>query len=149
LSARTREKEQEAREQFATNWVEFEKQFRIEENNITIFPAEQELVDRLRSLKQDYHRRGREFFELPRSSPDLDTAYYGRKPEAGQAGDPGLYGRFREIKDVSGEILRINRENMEHARDEARATARKSLIGFGTALAALVALVIGIAWYLL
>src|SRR5438552_12784709 len=44
LSSQDPEKERQAKEQFESNWREFEKQFRIEENNITIFPVEQELV---------------------------------------------------------------------------------------------------------
>ena len=37
----------------------------------------------------------------------------------------------RRSRTVSGEILRINQENMEQASDDARATARTSLLGFG------------------
>jgi len=136
------EHEKEAKDQFAANWATFSGQFHIEESNITIYPAEDELVARLRLLKDDYHRRGIAFFALPRGSPNRTTAYYP------QNGDPGLLGRFKEIKHVSGEILRINRESMERARDDARATARSSLSAFGISLVVVALLVAGVGWYL-
>jgi signal transduction histidine kinase len=148
LSSHDPDKEQKAREQFETNWQIVQVQFRIEENNITILPREQELVDQLRPLKDDYKQRGEAFYALPRESL-RNLAYYGHKPAEGRPGDLGLYGRFLDIKKVAGEILDINRENMEQARDHARETSRSSLIGFSIGLAALVALVFGIAWYLL
>ena len=143
LSAREATKEKEARDQFVANWRLFEEQFHIEENNITIHPAEDELAARLRPLQNEYRKRGAAFFSLPPGSAERVAAYYG------WPGDRGLLGLFRDIKEVSGEILRINRENMEQARDDARATARRSLIGFGAGLAVLAAVVAGIAWYLL
>ena len=120
-------REANARQQYETNWTEFERQFKIEENNTTILPVETELVDRLRTLKNDYRKRGNRFYALPANDPRRTTEYFG-KPN-----DPGLLGRFREIKDVSAEILRINQKNMHEARDQARATARVALIGLGGA----------------
>jgi len=135
--------EKAARDQFDANWAAFEGQFRIEENNITIHPAEDELVARLRTLKDDYHRRGTAFFALPRGSLNRPTAYYT------QPTDPGLLGQFKAIKEVSGEILRINRENMEQARDHARDTAHSALVAFAVSLAVVALLVAGVGWYLL
>ncbi len=129
--------------QFEDNWRAFDEQFETEASNVTIHPAEDELVARLRDLRADYRDRGRRFYALPAGSPERAAAYFGRP------GDPGLLGRFRDIKEVSGEILRINRENMEAARDEARATARTALIGFGISLGVVALLVAGAAWYLL
>lgn len=149
LSSHEPDKELKARSQFEANWQIMQEQFRIEENNVTILPREQQLVDQLRPLKDDYKRRGEVFFALAREPLERNQAYYGHKPEPGHHGDEGLYGRFLDIKRVAGEILDINRENMEQARDEAKATARTSLIGFGIGLIVLVALVFGIAWYLL
>ncbi len=62
-------READARPQFEANWVTFEKQFHVEENNITIVPIEQVLVDRLRELKTDYRARGERFFVQPAGSP--------------------------------------------------------------------------------
>ncbi len=143
LSAHKPEKEKDAKEQFEANWGEFQRQFRNEENNITIHPAEDDLVARLRPLKDDYHKHGVAFFDMPRGSADRTPAYFGRP------GELGLLGRFNDIKDVAGEILRINQENMEQARDEARATARSALVAFAASLAVVSLLVAGVGWYLL
>jgi signal transduction histidine kinase len=129
--------------QFEDNWKAFEEQYVVESNNVTIHPAEDELVARLRILRDDYRARGRRFYELPHGSPERTGAYFG-KP-----GDPGLLGRFNEVKEVSNEILRINRENMEQARDEAQATARTAMIAFSASLLVVGLLVIGAGWYLL
>ncbi|HEX3149300.1 MAG TPA: ATP-binding protein [Gemmataceae bacterium] len=133
-------REGDAKAQFAANWVGFESQFHIEEENITIFPAEQELVEGLRSLKTDYRARGERFYARPSGSPDRRTDYFGK---------PGLLSQFSEIKTVIAEILRINQENMFQARDEAKATARIALIGLGAALALIGGLLFGVTWYLL
>ena len=149
LSTREPQRLEDADTQFETNWKHLQDQFEIEENNITILPEELVLVNRLRPLKNEYKKRGDAFFALPHTSEERYLDYYGRKPVLGKPGDAGLSGLFQEIKLVSNEILRINRENMEQARDEARATARSSLIGFGVCLTVLAAIVLGIAGYLL
>jgi len=136
-------REGDATKQFETNWKAFDEQFEIEAHNITIHPTEDQLVDRLRELRADYRARGGRFYRLPAGSSERVTAYFG------QPGDPGLLGRFQEIKEVSNEILRINRENMEQARDEARSTARTALVGLGVGLAIVGLLVAGMGWYLL
>ncbi|HEX4612094.1 MAG TPA: ATP-binding protein [Urbifossiella sp.] len=135
-------REDDADRQFDIHWAAFDAQFQTEVENVTIHPAEDELVARLRALKDDYRRRGVAFFAA-KTAAARSAAYFGR------AGDPGLLGRFNDIKAVSAEILRINRENMEAARDGARATARSALIGLGVSLAVVSALVAGAGWYLL
>lgn len=139
-------READAIRQHEANWMRFDEQFEIEAGNITVHPMEDELVARLRAARVDYRERGRSFFALPPGSPERNAAYFGRP---GEPGEPGLLGRFQEIKSVADEILRINRENMEHARDEARASARTALIAFGTSLAVVALLLVGIGWYLL
>jgi signal transduction histidine kinase len=129
--------------QFGENWGAFDEQFDVESHNVTIHPVEDELVARLRDLRADYRARGKRFYELPHGSPERTAAYFGRP------GDPGLLGRFNEIKEVSNEILRINRENMEQARDEARATTRSALIAFAVSLVVVALLVAAVGWYLL
>lgn len=135
--------EDDARKAYDQAWPRFNEQFEIEEHNITIFPREQELVDQLRTLRKEYRTQGEKFFKAPNGSPDREAAFLG------SAEGPGLRKLFEEIKNVSGEILRINQENMESARDEARKTARTALIGFCFSLAGLMIPVVGIAWYLL
>lgn len=136
-------READAIRQFEANWTRFDEQFEIEAGNITIHPTEDELVARLRTARADYRERGRSYFALPAGSPERNAAYFGRP------GDPGLLGRFQEVKSVADEILRINRENMEQSRDEARATARSAQLAFGTSLVVIALLLIGIGWYLL
>ena len=60
---------------------------------------------------------------------------------AGQ-NQPGLYDTFREIKAVSGEILRINQDNMEQANRKARRMAQSSLLWYGAGLAIGIALAV-------
>lgn len=136
-------READARQQFETNWQTFDEQFGIEAANLTIHPFEDELVARLRALKDSYRERGRVFYTLPRGSPERSAMYFGTP------NSPGLLTEFREIKDVSNEILRINRENMEQARDDARRTTRTALGAFAAALALVAALLAGAGWYLL
>ena len=135
--------EDDARKAYDQAWPRFNEQFEIEEHNITIFPREQELVDQLRTLRKEYRTQGEKFFKAPNGSPDREAVFLGSSE------GPGLRKLFEEIKKVSGEILRINQENMESARDEARKTARTAPIGFCFSLAGLMVPVIGIAWYLL
>jgi signal transduction histidine kinase len=135
-------REAEAKSQFDANWTGFEDEFRVEEQNITILPIEQELVDKLRTLKADYRARGDRFFARSAGSPERAADYFG------SPGDAALLGRFKDIKAVSAEILRVNQENMFQARDEARATARTALIGLGAALLILGGLLSVVSWYL-
>src|SRR5262245_39915529 len=128
---------------FEDNWKAFDGQFDAEANNVTIHPTEDELVARLRVLRDDYRARGRKFYALPAGSPERHAVYFG-KP-----GEPGLLQQFEEIKKTSNEILHINQENMKHARDEARDTAHSALIAFGVSLVVVALLVVGVGWYLL
>src|SRR4029079_5596341 len=89
-------REEDARAQYDANWDGFDEQFRIEERNVTILPVEQELVERLRALKADYRARGDRFNARPPGSPERAADYFGGP------GHPGLLGRFKEIKTVSG-----------------------------------------------
>lgn len=136
-------REDEAALQFAASWKAFDEQFAVEANNVTIHPAEGDLVARLRDLRADYRDRGRRFFALPAGAAERAAAYSGR------ADDPGLVGRSTEIRAVANEILRLNRENMEHARDDARETARSALVAFAVSLAVVSLLLAGSGWYLL
>src|SRR5262245_32440903 len=62
-------REAEARKQYDSEWGNFEKEFHTEEKNVTILPLEQELVDRLRSLKDEYRAAGGRFYDRPPKSP--------------------------------------------------------------------------------
>src|SRR5437764_195726 len=135
-------KEDKARKDYDANWKRFDEALRDEQRNVTIYPEEPELVRRLERLRDRYRALGQRFYDLPGGDPRRHDAYF-------DEGDPdALLPLFREIKEVAGEILRLNHENMEQASREARKTARTSVIGLagGVALAALLALLL--AWRL-
>ncbi len=117
--------EEDARALFRQNWPAYREQLRVEQNNITILPREQELVDRLVELTRRYEGQGRRFYELPAGDKRRADAYFGT---------PGLLAVFRAIKQVSGAIHQLNEEHMKQASREAQDTARTSLIVFGVGL---------------
>lgn len=135
--------EDAAAKSYADNWAEFDRRYSIEANNVTIHPIEDELVARLRALKDDYRGRGDQFFARPPGSPERAVGYFGRP------GDAGLRGVSRSVKETADEILRINHESMQASRDDARATARTALLGFGVSWAVVVLLLAFTAAYLL
>jgi signal transduction histidine kinase/HAMP domain-containing protein len=125
-----------AREQFEQNQRPYDDALELERRNITL-EGEQELFDELSRLSDLYHREGIAFYKLPVLDAKRHGAYFGAD---------GLLARFTDIKKVSGDILRINQENMEDASHDARQTAKNSLIGFGFGLAATAALAALLAW---
>jgi NtrC-family two-component system sensor histidine kinase KinB len=130
------DQEAKARQQSKENWPAYEKGLALERDNITL-PGEQELVDRLTDLTARYRKQGEGFFkELPHSEA-RKRLYFA---------PGGLLDTFTEIKTVSGDILRINQENMEHESDGAKRMAREALVGFGIASAIVVVLALFIAW---
>jgi two-component system, NtrC family, sensor histidine kinase KinB len=124
------------RARFEADWAEFESHFAVEERNVTILPAEQELVDRLRGLKDRYRALAERFLDRP---GDRVQVYSGN----------GLQGHHREIRAVAKEILELNQANMEQARDDARHTARRALVGLGGSILLLGTLLTAVTWYLL
>ena len=118
-------REEQSHKQYEENWKLYQNSLVKEQHNCTL-PEEQELGDRLTGLSQSYHQQGEAFFSL--RGAKRDVLYFG------QAEQKGLCGTFREIKTVSGEILRINQDNMEEADKTARRTARSSLIWYGVSL---------------
>ena len=87
------------------------KKLTEEQNNITL-PGEGELADKLAALERPLSPGGGRVFASP--AQDRDQLYFGRRDQ------PGLYNTFREIKAVSGSILKINQDNMEQANRNAR-----------------------------
>ena len=105
-------REQESHQQYQDNWTRFEDSLAKEQRNITL-PGEGELVEQLIELSGHYRRQGDAFFA---ASPALrDRLYFGGPQEQ------GILATFREIKAVSGEILRINQQNMEESNRQAPA----------------------------
>jgi signal transduction histidine kinase len=130
-------REGKARQQYLQNWESYRGSLRKEQNNITI-PGEGELVERLVGLTEQYHRQGESFYARSAGVSARQQDYFS---------SPGLLETFKHIKDVSGQILRLNQDNMEQASREARRTARNSIIWFGVGLAATVLLAGVLAWH--
>src|SRR5580700_5788089 len=118
-------RQDQAREQFTRSWESYLENLDVEKHNITV-PGEGELVERLEYLTDDYHRKGKDFYAAPAANGKQTEAYYGPN---------GLLEVFGQIKDVSGQILHLNQNNMEEASGDARRLAKLSSIGFAVALA--------------
>jgi signal transduction histidine kinase len=154
---------QEDMRAYEHHWQEYRKHLRIEQDNITE-PGEQELVDQLQRLTDEYRDKGDRFFaaaplgpdrkagpfvtaisggamsELGNPGPDRRPAYFGT-PE-----QPGLLQLFGKIKDVSKAIRVLNQKSMEAASENARRTALLSEIGLAVALLATTTVAGLLAW---
>lgn len=135
-------KEEDARNDFQENWREVEKQYAIEKKNITIFPQEQELVDQLTPLKEQYHSLGERFYRLPSSEADRKLLYFGTEDR------PGLLSLFRKVKGAAAAILKLNQDNMERASEKAKTVARRSAIGVSIGLGLALGLAGALLWLL-
>ena len=116
----------QAKQQYRDNWDPYLRNLKREGENITL-PGEGVKYNELERVTAAYKKQGDEFYAIAPGDRRAQQAYYG---------PAGLLDLFKHIKRVSGAILRLNQENMEHASDEARHLARISSIGFGVALAA-------------
>ncbi len=125
-------READARKQFDDNWRLYSKHLADERANITV-PGEAELVSRLSDLGERYRRQGEKFF----AQSDAER----RREEYFGAGRPdGLLVDFKEMKDAANKIMRLNQDNMEQANEEARQTAKSSLVWFAVSLLAVAVL---------
>jgi two-component system, NtrC family, sensor histidine kinase KinB len=118
-------REKDSFKQYEDNWKSFNDCVTNEQNNITL-PGEAELAEKLTALSRRYRQQGDKFFAGP--SQDRDQLYFGRPDQS------GLYGAFRDIKVVSGDILKINQDNMEKSNRNARRVARSALLWYGAGL---------------
>jgi signal transduction histidine kinase len=134
-------RERKAKEDYDRNWVEYERNLAGEERNITIFPEEPILFERLKNLTAQYRAQGDEFFTPGRSRAQRSLDYLRRQERPADSEKPGLLQRFEEIKKVANAIRELNQKNMTDARDDARRTAVRAQYGFaaGLVLAALLA----------
>lgn len=108
--------EKTASEMYARNWKKYLQNLAKEQENITILPAEQDLVDELARLTDLYRAEGDAFYEAP---PEKRSSLY-----LGPRGKGGLVGRFAEIKKVATDIRDLNQVNMVDASREAKVSAR-------------------------
>ncbi len=144
---------QRARRQYEQNSEAYREALDVERNNITL-PGEGELVRNLEELTAQYQKRGDAFFS---KAADLNAAENALPENASAAKDQqqayfgkheGLLEIFNEIKTVSGQILRLNQNNMEQASQEARRIAVHSLGWFIAGLAIAVAVAGLSTWYM-
>jgi two-component system, NtrC family, sensor histidine kinase KinB len=139
-------RERKAKEDYDRNWVEYERNLAGEGRNITIFPEEPILFERLTNLTAQYRAQGDEFFTPGRSQAQRSVDYLRRQERPEGPEKPGLLQRFEEIKQVAKDIRELNQKNMEDARDDARRTAAAAQYWFGGGLV-LAALLAGLlAW---
>src|SRR5438034_8466336 len=129
-------REDKARGQYAESWPVYLDNLRREQGNITL-PDEGDEVERLTRLTERYHRLGDAFYARPPGVAARQQDYFG---------PGGLEDTFKDLKRISGNILRMNQENMVEANREARESARQSLIGFACGLAAAALLAGLLAW---
>jgi signal transduction histidine kinase len=100
-----------ARDQFARYRPIFEKNLKVEQNNVTL-PGEQELADDLARLFGEYVTLFDRFYALPTGSNERVEMYFAK-----------LLRTFDAIKNKADEVLRINQENMWEENDRARKAA--------------------------
>ncbi len=132
--------EARARQAYAANWKEYDKQLEIEKSNVTILPREGELVAQLAELTVAYRAHGNRFFELA----DVEAR---RAAYRGGNDREGLLQRFEAIKVVVKDIRELNQDHMTRAAASARQTATASLYWFSGGLAATAVLVVLLAWH--
>jgi two-component system, NtrC family, sensor histidine kinase KinB len=117
------------RQMYQENEPIFAENLRIEEHNVTL-PGEQALADSLHSLFTNYRTEIAKFWSL--SDPNQKRQVYFET----------LLPIATRIKDVAGEVIRINEENMLAENQEARTLSNKStrlmilvgVVGIGASL---------------
>ena len=108
--------EQQARDQFAEHRPLFERNLKIEQNNITL-PGEQEMADALAALFGRYLALIERFFALgPEQKAERTRLYFTQ-----------LLPTFKDIKREADGVLVINQKNMEDESARARTAAAASI----------------------
>jgi signal transduction histidine kinase len=90
-----------ARPQFAEYAPIFEKNLKIEQNNVTL-PGEQQMADNLTSFYADYLKLTDRFYALPPNSSERTQLYF-----------TALLPMFKQIKREADLVLDLNQRNME------------------------------------
>jgi PAS domain S-box-containing protein len=108
--------EQQARDQFAEHRPLFERNLKIEQNNITL-PGEQGMVDTLAALFARYLELTDRFFAIPPEEKAERTRLYFTQ----------LLPTFKDIKREADGVLVINQKNMEDESARARSAAAASI----------------------
>ncbi len=126
-----------ARDQYRANWPVYEDNLVKEEHNITL-PGEGDRARELRDLTTKYHAKAEDFYKRAPHDPQRERDYFD---------DDGLLHTFERIKAVAHAILKMNEDSMESASDDARTTAKNSLVGFAFGLGVAALLALTFAWW--
>jgi NtrC-family two-component system sensor histidine kinase KinB len=119
--------------QATSNEAQFEKELRVEEENITE-PGEVGAAARLRAAWEDYENHFRRFTKLPPES--LASTYFSE-----------MEPKFLAVKDAADQILVINQDAMLRKSEAAqRRASQMNHLMIGVSLAALLAGVISSVW---
>ena len=100
-----------ARTQFAEFAPAFQKNLKIEQNNVTL-PGEQEMADNLTKLYDAYLKLSDRFYALPPKSSERTELYFTE-----------LLPTFKDIKREADLVLDLNQRNMETENERARKAA--------------------------
>jgi signal transduction histidine kinase len=130
--------EAKAREAYDKHWQRYEAALKEEQDNITIHPSEDDLVERLVALTTRYRNQGNEFYKRAFQSGAQHQDYYS---------DAGLYDIFIQIKQVADDILQLNQKEMKIASTIATQTATNSLIWLSGGLLIAIFLAALSAWH--
>src|SRR5207302_484750 len=98
--------EEKARQAYAANRQRYEQALGREQENVTIHPAEDTLVERLVRFSERYQSQSQAFYQRAAQGGVRHQDYYG-------AG--GLYDTFGQIKQVADEISQLNQGEMKKA----------------------------------
>jgi PAS domain S-box-containing protein len=108
--------ERQAREQFAEYRPLFERNLKVEQNNVTL-PGEQTMADTLTALFARYLALCDQFFAFPpQAKPERTRLYFTQ-----------LLPTFKDIKREADGVLVINQKNMEDESTRARTAAAASI----------------------
>ncbi len=132
---------EDVKKEYDANWRSYQEHLHREENNITL-PGEAEKVGQLQRLTLAYREAGDRFFSTSVNQKARSEMYFGGKDKR------GLLLLFRDIKAVSGDILRMNEYSMKQADAEAKQTAMISQVWLGVGLAATVAIATLLIWWI-
>ncbi len=157
-------REEQSQMQYRENWQKYQECLDLEEHNITV-PGEKDLDDRLNNLSKAYRKLGDAFYENPEGDRRAlylgkekgkdqvhvqaqdkarSRAANGTPAKTGPQADKNvqakdeektLYALFKDIKVVSGEILRLNEKNMKDVDADTKRLARSLLIWYSLGLA--------------
>lgn len=128
----------DAEDIYRRQWVEYDKFFEAERNNLTL-PDEGKLFQELDRVTDQYRKEGARFFQA-KSVDERPKLYFG------SAERTGLLARYREIKAISRKIHELNQNNMEAMSQGAQESAQTYRIWFTVGLITAALLACFLAW---